>query len=144
MRPLSSTNLLLLLSLSQRVVSWPSRAGGQVVFAPPANSGHHDNPAHSFDGSNEAAVRAALDIHTDPVAALLYLQPELAAQLAEQRLIHVLGQAEPEWMTEGDKLRLRQEKLKFMDITDHQDLYKDPVNAWAGNASKLFPLLGWV
>ncbi|KAF3763322.1 Zn-dependent exopeptidase [Cryphonectria parasitica EP155] len=38
-------------------------------------------------------------------------------------------------MTEGDKLHLRREGKKFMDITDHQDLYKDSVNTRAGKAN---------
>ncbi|PSR81001.1 peptidase family M28 [Coniella lustricola] len=137
MRPVSSANLLLLLGLLQRAVSSPSRSGGQVVLESSASSsnGRHDDAPYRFNAIDEKDVLAALDIHADPVAALISLQPELAAQLATPRLIHVLGQAEPEWMTEGDKLRLRREKHKFMDITDHRDLYNDPIHAWAGKAN---------
>ncbi|KAG2065997.1 Zn-dependent exopeptidase [Suillus decipiens] len=38
------------------------------------------------------------------------------------RLLQAFG-AEAVWMTEGDKLRLRQQGLGFIDITDHQDLH---------------------
>lgn len=132
--------LLLLLSLSQRVVSTPRHDAPQRVLAPPSP------PSVPSDGGNvhgehvvDDAIWAALKANVDPVDALISLQPELAAQLAEPRLIVVAGQPEPEWMTEGDKLRLRREKKKFRDITDHQDLYKDSVTSWAGKASKCNP-----
>lgn len=140
MRSHLSANLLLLLTLSQRVVSAP-RDGAQVVIAPPTSNSDNDNiyaddaiADHVVDDS----ILAALTAHSDPVDALLSLQPELAAELAEPRLIHILGQPKPEWMTEGDKLRLRRERKKFMDITDHQELYAESgsVSAWAGEASE--------
>jgi leucyl aminopeptidase len=74
-------------------------------------------------------------MHSDPVAALLFLQPELEADLAQQRLLHVVGDQKPKWMTEGDKLRLRRRGKKFVDITDHQDFYAQQVNALSGKAS---------
>ncbi|KAJ4387419.1 hypothetical protein N0V93_008011 [Gnomoniopsis smithogilvyi] len=126
---------LLLLSLSQHAVSSPHQAG-QAVLAPPATEEAistfptaHGN--HVVDDS----ILAALKAHSDPVDALISLQPELAEQLAERRLIHVFGEAEAKWMTEGDKLRLRREGKKFRDITDHQELYADSVNAQAGKAN---------
>lgn len=144
MRSNVSATLLLLLSFSQRVVSSP-RQDAQVVIAPPSsNNNDNDNKATAdiyaeahADHVVEDSIRAALNTHSDPVDALVSLQPELAAQLAEPRLIHVLGQPKPEWMTEGDKLRLRRQRKKFMDITDHEDLYtkSDNVDAWAGKAS---------
>ncbi|KAL1686675.1 Zn-dependent exopeptidase [Schizophyllum commune] len=42
--------------------------------------------------------------------------------LDEQRLVHVFGEDEPRRMTEGDKLRLKQQGLEFMDITEHPTL----------------------
>lgn len=140
-----STKLLLLLTLSQRVVSAP-RDGAQVVIAPPTSSSDNDNIYANdaiVDHAVDDSILAALSAHSDPVDALLSLQPQMAAQLAEPRLIHVLGQPKPEWMTEGDKLHLRRERKKFMDITDHQDLYAESgsVNAWAGEASKMHEVI---
>ena len=83
----------------------------------------------------DKAILAALQMHSDPVAALLFLQPELEADLAQQRLLHVVGDQKPKWMTEGDKLRLRRRGKKFVDITDHQDFYAQQVNALSGKAS---------
>lgn len=132
---------LLLVSFSQHVISSPHQAG-QAVLAPPATD---DETVSAFPTSYgehvvDDSILAALAAHSDPVDALLSIQPELAAQLAERRLIHVFGEAEAEWMTEGDKLRLRRQGKKFRDITDHQELYKDSVNTQAGKASKLKPI----
>lgn len=139
--------LLLLLSLTQHVVSSPRQGGGQVVLAPPTNAHTHDDdnntpaPANAYAEAHaghvvDESILAALDAHADPVDALVSLQPELAAQLAAPRLIHVFGEAGPEWRTEGDKLHLRRQHKKFMDITDHQDLYTGSVHSTAGKASK--------
>jgi leucyl aminopeptidase len=81
------------------------------------------------------AILAALDTYVDPILALTSLQPESAAKLLEPRLIDVFGSPKPVWMVEGDKLRLRRDGKKFMDITDHQDLYLDPVTSLSGKAS---------
>lgn len=132
---------LLLLSLSQHVISSPHQAG-QAVLAPPATDDETISTVPTSYGEHvvDDSILAALTAHADPVDALLSLQPELAAQLAERRLLHVFGEAEAEWMTEGDKLRLRRQGKKFRDITDHQELYKDSVNVQAGKASKLEPI----
>lgn len=129
--------LLLLSSLTQHAVSSP-RQGGQVVLAPPTTE---DAVAPAYADAHaghvvDESILAALDAHANPVDALISLQPELAAQLAERRLIQVFGEAKPGWMTEGDKLHLRRQHKKFMDITDHQDLYTGSVNSMAGKASK--------
>lgn len=84
----------------------------------------------------DEAILAALKTHFDPVAALLSLQPELAADLAQERLLHVVGEQKPEWMTEGDKLRLRRRGKKFVDITDHEEFYAQQVGILSGKASE--------
>lgn len=123
------TTLLLLLSTSQLVAS--SRDAQQVVFAPSSL----DAPVHAVDD----AILSALDTHDDPVAALLSLRPEVATELAEARLLHISGEEKAQWMTEGDKLRLRRLGKKFMDITDHADFYRAQAEAvkeasWSGKA----------
>lgn len=140
-----SPNLfLLLLSSLPRVISSP-RLGSQVVLAPPQQADANANtltaaPASYADAHAghvvDESILAALEAYDDPIDALVSLQPELAAQMAERRLIQVFGESAPEWMTEGDKLRLRRQHKKFMDITDHQDLYTGSVNSMAGKASK--------
>lgn len=77
----------------------------------------------------------ALKKHSDPVDAYISLHPEAADQLAQPRLLRVSGQ-DPKWMTEGDKLRLKRKGKKFVDITDHEEFYKQNVNALAGQARK--------
>ena len=85
-------------------------------------------------------ILEALKTHPDPVTALLSLQPEIAAELAQKRLLHVFGEEKPQWMTEGDKLRLRRLGKKFADITDHQDFYAtQQVDVLSGKASAIFP-----
>lgn len=86
----------------------------------------------------DKAVSAALDAYSDPVAALVSLQPELEDKLAEPRLLHVFGQEKPVWTTEGDKIRLRRLAKKFMDITDHEEFYAQQLEtSVAGKASEL-------
>lgn len=84
----------------------------------------------------DKAILAALNTYSDPVAALVALQPEIAANLAEPRLLHVIGDQVPEWMTEGDKLRLRRRGKKFVDITDHRDFYALQADTLSGKASE--------
>jgi len=120
---LGSTSILaLVLSFSRLGLAAVSPA--QAVLAPPTPS------VHIVD----KAILAALRTHADPVDALIALQPESAAALAEPRLLRVFGEEKPEWMTEGDKLRLRRAGNKFMDITDNEHFYSKQVNALAGKA----------
>ncbi|KIJ63877.1 hypothetical protein HYDPIDRAFT_91781 [Hydnomerulius pinastri MD-312] len=51
------------------------------------------------------------------------LDPDSTTELDEPRLLQVFGK-EAVWMTEGDKLRLRQQDLAFMDLTGHENLAK--------------------
>jgi leucyl aminopeptidase len=123
------TKLLLLSSTSQLGLSSAS-SDAQVVFAPSQKT----STAHGVHAVDDA-ILAALDAHRDPVAALVSLQPEAEAALAEPRLLHVSGEKEPQWMTEGDKLRLRRAGKKFMDITDHHEYYSQQIEAsYAGKA----------
>lgn len=119
-------SFMLLLSLSQLSLC----SSDQVIIT----SSQHPTK-HPVDN----AILAALETHSDPVAALVSLQPETAAALAEPRLLQVIGTEEPTWMTEGDKLRLRRKGKKFIDITDHADFYQEQVEtSVAGKACKLF------
>ncbi|KAI8631588.1 peptidase family M28 [Xylariaceae sp. FL1651] len=123
--------LLCLLGLSASRVSASLRVNSQVVLGAStgASNPNHDSliayPAHD-------AILNALDVHPDPVDALLFLRPELADELAKSRLLHVFGDEAPRWMTEGDKLRLRRNGRKFKDITDYQ--HEDVDTSWAGQA----------
>lgn len=143
MRSSLTTQLLLLLSFSDRVVS-SRRHGPQqqaILQALPVNHEASTAASHSDDVPTadahavDHAILAALNTYPDPVDALILLRPGSAAELTQPRLIHVFGEPEPIWRTEGDKLRLRQKGKKFMDITDHQDLYSQPFSSWAGKAS---------
>ena len=121
-------NLLKLLAvgLSASHVSASLRLDSQVVLG---SSDSLDNklPIHTVNDT----ILAALNTYPDPVDALVFLRPELTDELAEPRLLHVFGSDAPQWMTEGDKLRLRREGRKFKDITDYQD---DVDVLWAGKA----------
>jgi leucyl aminopeptidase len=82
----------------------------------------------------DAAILAALDAHADPVDAYISLHPEAADELAEPRLLRIVGEDEPRWMTEGDKMRLRREHKKFADITEHEKFYVE--QAWTNVAGE--------
>ncbi|KAH8645776.1 peptidase [Xylariales sp. PMI_506] len=125
------TSLLLLWGSSQ--LGFASRALAEQVVL-----GGHDvadaaqfQPDHPHDVDT---ILSVLETHDDPVAALAALDPAAAAGLAEPRLLHVMGELEPEWMTEGDKMRLRRAGKKFMDVTDHHDYYNEQASAMAGTA----------
>ncbi|KDN64787.1 putative peptidase family M28, partial [Colletotrichum sublineola] len=108
--------------------------GDQVVIAQTAE----EHVAAAVPGTAwavDSSIHAALQKHADPVDALISLQPEMAAKMSEARLIHVFDEKKAEWMTEGDKLRLRRKGRKFRDITDFQELYKDSVDAQSGKAT---------
>jgi len=125
--------LVLLLSNSH-LISGSSLPNNQAILgsspAAPENANAHT--PHVVD----PAVLSALSTHSDPVAALLSLQPELSSDLSQPRLLHVSGEKKPEWMTEGDKLRLRRKGRKFVDITEHEEFYANQVDAESGKASK--------
>jgi leucyl aminopeptidase len=118
-------NRLLFVLITLRIVLCFPSLDTQVVLTPFQEAEH----------IAEDAIFAALKEHSDPVAALVSLHPDFAAELAQPRLLHVFGEHKPEWMTEGDKLRLRRRGRKFIDITDHQNFSEQQVDAsWAGNA----------
>lgn len=117
---------LLCLGLSASQVSASLRVDSQKVLGS-TDSLDRNTPVHVVDD----AILAALDAHPDPVDALISLRPELADELAEPRLLHVVGNDTPRWMTEGDKLRLRRKGQKFKDITDYQE---DVGASFAGHA----------
>lgn len=145
MRSSLSAQVLLLLGFSDRVVSSPRHGSQQVILAPPVDDEEASIPQVEFPTEHahivDDAILAALDTYSDPIMALNSLQPESAAELLEPRLIDVFGSPKPVWMVEGEKLRLRREGKKFMDITDHWELYLEPVNSLSGEASTRGPLM---
>src|SRR4051794_7984232 len=92
--------LAILLSISQLTTGSAVQDKQSVLSAtdlPNASTGH----------VVDEAILTALKTYSDPVDALISLQPEAAGELAQPRLLHVFGDKKPKWMTEGDKLRLR-------------------------------------
>lgn len=131
------TNLLLLLSAAGPAMS--SRGPEvQVVFAPSIETPRIPTTYHDYSTAEaHEHLLQTIKAHPDPVDAYLALQPEAAAQLAEPRLLHVIGEQTPQWLTVGDKMRLRRKGKKFMDVTNYQDVYEQQqVDALAGRASK--------
>ena len=75
-------------------------------------------------GVTEANVKHFLAAHNnDPVEAIRLLDPIYASVLDEPRLAKAIG-TEPMWMTEGDKLRLKNQGLSFTDFTSHENLFR--------------------
>ncbi|KAF1954059.1 peptidase family M28 [Byssothecium circinans] len=126
-----STSVFLLLGSAQLAAS-SSFNHAQAVIAPPVAK---EAAVSSARHKSHDSILAALKAHSDPVKALISLQPEQADKLAEARLIHIFGESKPKWMTEGDKLRLRQKRKKFRDITDYEHLYADSTSAMSGKAN---------
>ncbi|EGX88962.1 peptidase [Cordyceps militaris CM01] len=118
-----STLLLLTLGLAGLGAASPD---SQVIF-----SHHAAHAQHQVD----PAILAALKAHKDPVDAYIALHPEAAEKLAEKRLLRVAGEKEAQWMTEGDKMRLRRQGRTFADITDYDEFYKqNAVSSQSGKA----------
>lgn len=116
----------------------------QAAFLAPQSSSQHYDPTVVSQ-----AILTALETHRDdPVAAFLSIHPESSAELAAPRLLHIAGEKEAQWLTEGDKLRLRRLRRKFVDITDHVEFYAqqqahmEMEASWAGKASTLYLLDG--
>lgn len=116
---------LLFLGLAQGTLS--SSAAGQAVLGSTSDR-HTDNGMFTQD-----AIAAALEKHDDPVEAMLFLDPSLADQVNERRLLHVRGDKEAKWLTEGDKMRLRRQGRKFVDITGYDEYYNDVESLFAGD-----------
>ncbi len=126
MAPSTRKSALLLLALGLAGLGAASQ-DSQVVFS------HNTNTHHKVD----PAILAALKEHKDPVDAWIALHPEEADKLAEKRLLRIAGEKEPQWMTEGDKMRLRRKGRKFADITDYEEFYKqNALSTQSGKARK--------
>lgn len=135
---LGAAQLTVALPDLQRVLA-PAPApipGPSASAAVPESRPHGDHTVHE-------SILAAIETHADPVAALVSLQGEEAranaeAALSEPRLLRRLGvpNGKAEWMTEGDKMRLRREGVKFMDITDHAEFYKEQEQVYDALAGK--------
>jgi leucyl aminopeptidase len=128
---LLSTLVQLLLASQLSPAFGSSSQPKQVLLAPSPQA-----PNTRADHRVDEEILAALKIYPDPVAALISLHPELAAELVQERLLHVAGEQKPEWMTEGDKLRLRRRGMKFVDITDHHEFYAQQADVSSGKASE--------
>ncbi|KAG2339020.1 Zn-dependent exopeptidase [Suillus weaverae] len=100
-----------------------------AVFDHPPPQDVLSRPAVDTLTDRDAIIESLLATHADdPVQVMRLLDPENASGLDAPRLLQVFG-AEAVWMTEGDKLRLRQQRLGFIDLTDHQDLHACHVSA---------------
>lgn len=113
--------LLLFLGVSRLGLGLGSdaRGAGQLVLGPSSDVPGAKLLLHTAD----TAILAALKEYSDPVTAYISIFPNAIAELTEPRLLQVSGQVEPQWMTEGDKMRLRRLGKKFMDMTNHHAFY---------------------
>lgn len=126
MVPIMRKSALLLLALGLAGLGAASQ-DSQIVFSHNAAAQHKVDPA----------ILAALKEHKDPVDAWVALHPDDADKLAEKRLLRIAGERKPQWMTEGDKMRLRRKGRKFADITDYEEFYKqNALSAQSGKARK--------
>lgn len=84
------------------------------------------NPVSEFLPSPYSHIRVQdveqlLLTHDDPVQVMKLLDPASTVAYDEPRLLQVFGE-EAQWMTEGDKLRLRKAGKGFMDLTHFPQL----------------------
>jgi hypothetical protein len=139
---LSATLLVALLSTTPLLASSVINSEDQhqlPLSSLSSSSLRDEHPVHP-------SILAALDRYPDdPVAALLHLKPELVELMEEPRLIQVFGEGsrDGEWMTEGDKLRLRREGKGFMDLTDSQFLGESFMAGKASESHLPFLNRGW-
>ena len=138
---LSALSLLLSSSLLGRIAAAGGLGslaeGSQAVLRGDASS----QLPSSLYAADVEAIRTALEAHPDdPVEVMISLYPQMADALATPRRLHVMGEREALWMTEGDKMRLRRAGKKFVDITEHEDFYaaqQEHVGSMAGKAREL-------
>ncbi|KAH7369746.1 hypothetical protein BKA65DRAFT_4547 [Rhexocercosporidium sp. MPI-PUGE-AT-0058] len=128
------STLVLLLSTSHLILGSAIHDKQAILSSPSTTAGAVDANTR-VEHVVDPAILSALKAHSDPVAALLSLQPDLKSNLAEPRLLHVSGEKKPEWMTEGDKLRLRRKGKKFIDITEHEEFYAQQIDTESGKAN---------
>lgn len=94
------------------------------VLYPPSSQSQQVLQSGNDVEDTEASIKQLLAVHDDdPVQVMHLVDPGYAATLDEPRLLQVFG-AEPAWMTEGDKLRLKKQGLSFMDLTGRQDVFR--------------------
>ncbi|KZT21999.1 peptidase [Neolentinus lepideus HHB14362 ss-1] len=109
----------------------------------------NDDKAYRIAPSSQYTVFERIEdfssLTSDPVELYRLVDPAGAADLDEPRLLQIWGvhvlEEEAEWMSEGDKLRLHQQGIKFMDITGTQDLGKK--NALKAQAVTEFPKISY-
>jgi len=56
----------------------------------------------------------------DAIQLLKELEPARAHELDEPRFLHVFAEDHGRWMTEGDKINLRRQNKKFVDLTGRE------------------------
>lgn len=101
-------SVLLSISFVTSLVVASRQSPDQTIFVPSSSSFSPE----SFDAS------------IDPVELYVSLQPEKKSEFSRPVLLQIAGSAaKPEWFTEGDKLRLRKEGIKFRDLTGFEDLF---------------------
>ncbi|EPQ58473.1 Zn-dependent exopeptidase [Gloeophyllum trabeum ATCC 11539] len=100
--------------------------GSQAVLSQSDDLAHAEAPLS--DGQLLERIEQFSGLTSDPVELYKLVDPAGASDLDEPRLLYVWelhkSEDEAEWATEGDKLRLHQQGLKFTDITETRDLGK--------------------
>jgi len=127
MKPAELASFVTLSLFASRSFALSSQAHDQSVLSA-------DNGA-TAEMDHKAYVEGLLAIHdNDPVAAMKVADPVYGAMLDEPRLLEIFGQPR-QWMTEGDKLRLKQEGLSFIDLTNFEEFevdsaFAEEVKSW--------------
>jgi hypothetical protein len=107
-------------------VGVPALAGprpAQHAFVTPTSSGFVDTSSGYVDLEG---IHAVLAEETDPVEAMLLIDPSMATKLAEPKLLQLFNGkdavGETKWMTEGDKMGLRRQGIDWIDLTGRDSL----------------------
>jgi hypothetical protein len=102
----------------------------QDTFVTPTSSNFADTSSGFVDLER---IQAILAQQTDPVEAMLLIDPSMAKELAEQRLLQLFNGkdagGEPKWMTEGDKMGLRRQGIDWIDLTGRDSLVSPDFDA---------------
>ncbi|RSH93484.1 hypothetical protein EHS25_007840 [Saitozyma podzolica] len=102
----------------------------QDTFVTPTSSNFADTSSGFVDLER---IQAILAQQTDPVEAMLLIDPSMAKELAEPRLLQLFNGkdagGEPKWMTEGDKMGLRRQGIDWIDLTGRDSLVSPDFDA---------------
>lgn len=133
MHPLTPKVIVIPAMRSSLVLIALVSAVGVPAIAPPRPAQHAFVSPTSSGLVDLERIHAVLAERTDPVEAMLLINPSTAKELAEPRLLQLFNgkdaEGETKWMTEGDKMGLRRQGIDWIDLTGRDSLVSPTFDA---------------